>query len=123
MAIDGWISSVDSYPTLSHRHLYKEDEILGCRSEKGGNIMLDKFILKGWIRIVTTEVTYQNRTSWEDQFADHKSQRVALTHQITEDQEGQNGGLNLASKGCKSSNQTFYYYFLTIVSEEWNPLN
>ena len=38
--------------------------------------------------------------------------------QIREDQEGQNGDLNLASEGCKSSDHTFYYYFLTIVSTE-----
>ena len=39
----------------------------------------------------------------EEQFADQKSQRVALIDQIREDQEGQNGGLKSASKGCKSS--------------------
>ena len=54
----------------------------------------------------------------EEQFADHKSQRASLTDQIREDQEGQNGGLNSASKGCKSSDQTFYYYFLTIILAE-----
>ena len=45
----------------------------------------------------------------EDQFTEQKSQRVALIDQIREDQEGQNGGLNSATVGCKLSDQTFYY--------------
>ena len=46
-----------------------------------------------------------------------------LIYQIIEDWEDQNGGLKSASQGCKLSDQTFYYYFLTIISVEWNPLD
>ena len=47
----------------------------------------------------------------EDKFAEHKRQRAALIDQIREDQEGLNGGLNLARKGCKLLDHAFYCTF------------
>ena len=74
-----------------------------------------------WINYNKGDIVEQSKL--EDQFADHKSQREALIDQIIEDQEGQNGDLNLASKGCKLSDQRFYCYSLTIVLVEWNRLD
>ena len=48
MAIDGEISAVDFYLTLSHRDLYKEVKFEAIHGEEiEGNIMLVKFLQKG----------------------------------------------------------------------------
>ena len=93
---------------------WEETNIWGC----AGEIHTKKGELNCYSR---DDIAEQSKV--EEQFVDHKSQIAALTNQIIEDQEGHNGGLKSASKGCKSSDQTFYCYFLTIISAEWNPLD
>ena len=46
-AIDGEISSIDFYLTLSHRFLYKENNLQVIYEEEEGTIMLEKFLQKG----------------------------------------------------------------------------
>ena len=47
MAIDGEISAIDFYLTLSHKVLYKEVEFQAIHGMIGGNVMLVKFLQKG----------------------------------------------------------------------------
>ena len=45
--MDGEISTIDFYLTLSHKVLYKENKLQVIHEEDKGTIMLEKFLQKG----------------------------------------------------------------------------